>query len=398
MSEKRDYYEVLGVARDADAATLKAAYRKLAMQYHPDRNPNDKDAEGRFKEASEAYQVLSDDEGRARYDRFGHQAGQMGAGFSDLGDVFSAFSDIFGDMFGGRGGGRGGAQRGADLEAHLSITLLESAAGVTKEIKVRRHTPCATCSGSGAAPGTSPETCRQCGGRGQVMHSQGFLRIATTCPVCRGEGTIVRKPCPTCSGSGATMMEEKLQVAIPAGVEDGATLRLVGRGESPPGGRPGNLYVALHVEPDPRFERDGADLHTEVAVTFPQAALGDRVKVAVLVAEKDDHADKSGSTTDDGDEGTGDAAAGAEGASAAGPQTEIQIPAGTQPGETLTLRGRGLPRIDGRGVGNLVVHVRLVVPSALSAAEEEHLRAFASAGGQRINSERQGFFKRKKKK
>jgi molecular chaperone DnaJ len=396
VSEKRDYYEVLGVARDADGATLKAAYRKLAMQYHPDRNPNDKDAEGRFKEASEAYQVLSDEEGRARYDRFGHQAGQVGAGFSDLGDVFSAFSDIFGDMFGGRGGGGRGAQRGADIEAHLSITLLESAAGVTKELKVRRHTPCATCSGSGAAPGTSPETCRQCGGRGQVMHSQGFLRIATTCPVCRGEGTIVRKPCPTCSGSGATIMEEKLQVAIPAGVEDGATLRLVGRGESPPGGRPGNLYVALHVEADPRFERDGADLHTEVTVAFPQAVLGDRVKVPVLVADNDDHADPD-------DKGEGDVAdqeaAGAEGAPAsAGPHTEIEIPAGTQPGETLTLRGRGLPRIDGRGVGNLVVHVRLVVPSALSAAEEQHLRAFAAAGGQRVNPERQGFFKRKKKK
>jgi molecular chaperone DnaJ len=383
VSEKRDYYEVLGVARDADAAALKAAYRKLAMQYHPDRNPNDKDAEARFKEASEAYQVLSDGESRARYDRFGHQAAQMGGGFSDLGDVFSAFSDIFGDMFGGRGGGRG-QQRGADLEVHLSITLLESATGVTKEVKVRRHTPCATCSGSGAAAGTSPETCRQCEGRGQVMHSQGFLRIATTCPVCRGEGTIVRKPCPTCSGSGATIMEEKLQVGIPAGVEDGATLRLVGRGEAPPGGRPGNLYVALHVEADPRFERDGADLHTEVVVSFPQAALGDRVKVAVL-------------TADPGDAGA-DAAAEAGDTAPVGPQTEIEIPAGTQPGETLILRGRGLPRVDGRGIGNLIVHVRLVVPSTLSAAEEQHLRAFAAAGGQRVNPERQGFFKRKKKK
>jgi len=388
VSEKRDYYEVLGVARDADTGTLKASYRKLAMQFHPDRNPDDKDAEAKFKEASEAYQVLSEPEARARYDRFGHQASQMGGGgfhpgFSDLGDVFSAFSDIFGDMFGGggRGGGRG-QQRGADLETHLSITLLESASGVTKEIKVRRHTPCATCSGSGAAAGTSPETCRQCGGRGQVMHSQGFLRIATTCPVCRGEGTIVRKPCLTCQGSGATIQEEALQVAIPAGVEDGATLRLVGRGEAPPGGRPGNLYVALHVEPDQRFERDGADLHTEVVVSFPQATLGDRVMVPVLTPDPTDSAPAD--ATAEVPEG--------------GHQTEVELPAGTQPGETLILRGRGLPRVDGRGVGNLVVHVRMVVPSTLSAAEEQHLRAYAAAGGQRVNPERTGFFKRKKKK
>lgn len=385
MSEKRDYYEVLGVARDADAGTLKAAYRKLAMQFHPDRNPNDKGAEAKFKEAAEAYQVLSESETRARYDRFGHQGlgggGFGGGGFSDLGDVFSAFSDIFGDMFGGggRAGGRG-QSRGADLETHLTITLLEAASGVTKEVKVRRHTPCATCSGSGAAPGTEPETCRQCGGRGQVMHSQGFLRIATACPVCRGEGTVIRKPCPTCQGSGATILEEKLQVAIPAGVEDGATLRLVGRGEAPPGGRPGNLYVALHVESDQRFERDGPDLHTEVAVTFPQAALGDRVKVPVLTPERAE-----------GDEAPGEPPPG-------GWETEVDVPAGTQPGETLILRGRGLPRVDGRGVGNLIVHVRLVVPSTLSATEEQHLRAFAAAGGQRVNPERSGFFKRKKKK
>lgn len=388
MSEKRDYYEVLGVARECDPAELKAAYRRLAMQFHPDRNPNDREAEARFKEASEAYQVLSNAEQRARYDRFGHAGAQMGggAGFSDMGDVFSAFSDIFGDMFGGgRGGGRT-QTRGADIETHLSITLLEAAAGVTKEVKVRRREPCQTCGGSGAAPGTSPETCRHCGGRGQVMHAQGFLRIATTCPICRGEGKVIRKRCATCEGSGVGHTEEKLQVGIPAGVEDGATLRLVGRGEAPPGARPGNLYVALHVEADPRFERDGADLHTQVTVTFPQAALGDHVRVPVLTADPADAPEPSGEPEKDAE------------AAAAGPEADIEIPAGTQPGDLIVLRGRGLPRVDGRGTGNLVVHVKLVVPTTLTAEEDEHLRAFAAAGGQRVNPERSGFFKRKKKK
>lgn len=385
MSDKRDYYEVLGVARDCDAAELKAAYRRLAMQFHPDRNPDDREAEGRFKEASEAYQVLSNAENRARYDRFGH-AGPQGGGFGDMGDVFSAFSDIFGDMFGGaRGGGRA-QTRGADIETHLSITLLESAAGVTKEVKVRRRQPCETCGGSGAAPGTSPETCRHCSGRGQVMHAQGFLRIATTCPICRGEGKVIRKRCPTCDGSGVGYTEEKLQVGIPAGVEDGATLRLVGRGEAPPGARPGNLYVALHVEEDPRFERDGADLHTQVTVSFPQAALGDRVKVPVLTADPADELE-----VPEDSEKAAEAAAG-------GPEAEIEIPPGTQPGDLIAMKGRGLPRVDGRGTGNLVVHVKLMVPTALTPEEEDHLRAYATAAGQRVNPERGGFFKRKKKK
>jgi len=393
VSEKRDYYEVLGVARDCDGAELKMAYRRLAMQHHPDRNPDDREAESRFKEASEAYQVLSDAERRSRYDRFGHEGAQGGVGgggapgFSDMGDVFSAFSDIFGDMFGGgRGGGRAQA-RGADIETHLSITLMEAAAGVTKEVKVRRREPCATCSGSGAAPGTAPETCRHCGGRGQVMHAQGFLRIATTCPICRGEGKIIRKRCSTCDGTGVGHKEETLQVGVPAGVEDGATLRLVGRGEAPPGARAGNLYVALHVEADPRFERDGADLHTQISISFPQAALGDRVMVPVLVADP---------ATDQLDPAAG--APPRDLAPGAGPEAEIEIPAGTQPGDLVIVRGRGLPRVDGRGTGNLVVHVKMVVPATLSPEEEEHLRAYAAAGGQRVNPERGGFFKRKKKK
>jgi molecular chaperone DnaJ len=369
VSERKDYYEVLGVGRGADAAELKRAYRKLAMELHPDRNPGDHESEARFKEASEAYQVLCDPEKRALYDRYGHSGPGMGAGggFHDVGDIFSAFSDIFGDLFGGGrmgGGGRRGQERGSDIETRVTISLAEAFTGVTKDIRVLRRAMCKTCQGSGAAPGTSAETCQHCGGRGQVMHSQGFLMISTVCPVCRGEGRVVRKPCTTCDGSGVDHEEDTLSVAIPAGVEDGSTLRLAGRGEAAShGGRAGNLYVVLRVSPDDRFERDGADLHTEVRVSFPQLALGDRVAVPTL-------------------EGDG----------------EIEIPPGTQPGETVALDGRGMPRIDGRGKGDVIAHLRLIVPSSLSVEEEAALRSYAAAGGQRVSPEKGSFFRRKKRK
>ncbi len=370
MSEKRDYYEILGVGRDVDAAELKRAYRKLALDLHPDRNPGDKQAEARFKEASEAYQVLSDPEKRGLYDRFGHDGprGSGFGGFSNVGDIFSAFGDIFGDMFGGFGGFGGGARasRGADLETQVELTLAEVAKGVTKDLNVRRRVACKDCGGSGAAAGSSRERCQQCGGHGQVMHRQGFLMIQTTCPVCRGEGTIVRKPCLGCQGSGLATVEESLQVAIPAGVEDGATLRIVGRGEAAPGGgQPGNLYVSLRVANDPSFERDGADLHTLVMLSFPQAALGTTVKACSLDGEID-----------------------------------ISVPAGTQPGDAATLRGRGLPRLQGRGSGDLIVHFKLVVPRSLSAEQEASLRAYAATGGDKVEppNERAGFWSRKKKR
>jgi len=366
VSEKKDYYEVLGVPRNADPSDLKRAYRRLAMELHPDRNPNNPEAEGRFKEASEAYQVLSDPERRASYDRFGHAGpggGFGGAGFSDIGDIFSAFSDIFGDVFRG-GGGQRGPGRGADIETRLAISFAEAAVGVTKEVKIRRRAPCGSCRGSGAQPGSTPEVCQQCGGRGQVMHSQGFLMISTTCPICRGEGRIVRTPCSECQGTGIDHQEDTLQIAIPAGVDDGSTLRLMGRGEAAArGGRPGNLYVILRVEADPRFERDGADLHTEIEVSFPQLALGDRITVPTL----------------DGD-------------------AEVEIPPGTQPGETLALSGKGMPRIGARGKGDVVAHLKLVVPTSLTAEEDAALRAYAAAGGQRVSPEKGGFFRRKKKK
>ena len=369
MSEKRDYYEILGVGHDADVAELKRAYRKLALELHPDRNPGDQEAEARFKEASEAYQVLSDSEKRGLYDRFGHEGprgGGFGGGFSNMGDIFSAFGDIFGDMFGGFTGGHSRASAcGADLETQVELTLAEVAKGAAKEIKVRRRIACGDCSGSGAAAGTGRERCQQCGGRGQVMHQQGFLMIQTTCPICRGEGTIVRKPCPTCRGSGLTSAEENLQVTIPAGVEDGSTLRLSGRGEAAPGGgQPGNLYVSLRVTNDPRFERDGADLHTLVALSFPQAALGATVKAPSLDGE-----------------------------------IEVAIPEGTQPGDTVSFRGKGLPRLQGRGSGDLVMHLKLVVPRMLTAEQEQSLRAFASVGGDQVEppTERGSFWRKKRK-
>jgi molecular chaperone DnaJ len=364
VSEKRDYYEVLGVARGADAGELKRAYRKLAMELHPDRNPGNHEAEAKFKEASEAYQILSDPEKRQMYDRFGHEAPRMGQGFGDVGDIFSAFGDIFGDIFGQRGGGRRGPARGADLETQVVLTLLEAATGAKKDLKIARRVQCQTCKGSGAAPGTEPETCRQCGGRGQVMHSQGFLMIQTTCPVCRGDGRIITKACPTCEGLGFEKQEETLQITVPPGVEDGSTLRLAGRGEAGPRGGPtGNLYVVLRVQEDERFEREGADLHTEVAVSFPQLALGAQVKVPTLTGE-----------------------------------AEIEVRAGSQPGDTVTLRGQGMPNLEGRGHGDVVAHLKLVVPKALSAEEEQHLRAYAQAGGEVVAPEKHGLFGRKKRK
>jgi molecular chaperone DnaJ len=359
VSDKRDYYEVLGVSRQTDAAELKRAYRKLAVEHHPDRNPNNPEAEAKFKEAAEAYAILSDPEKRASYDRFGHAGPQRG--FSDVGDIFSAFSDIFGDIFGG-GGGRGAGQ---DLEAEVELTLLEAARGATKEVRVQRQAPCDTCGGSGAGEGSTPETCPQCRGRGQVVHAQGFLMITTTCPRCRGAGRIIRKPCGTCEGSGVGAVEDRLQVTIPGGVENGSTLRLSGRGEAGPrGGRPGHLYVHVRVADDPRFERDGADLHTEVSLSFPQAALGTRVKVPTLDGEQ-----------------------------------ELDVARGTQPGETAILRGLGLPHLRERGQGDLVVHFRVVVPADLSREQEEHLRAFAAAGGEAVPEGRtkRGFFGRKRR-
>ena len=365
MSEKRDYYEVLGVTREADANELKKAYRKLAVQFHPDRNPGDARAEAAFKEAAEAYQVLNDPEKRELYNRFGHEGPQRmgGGGFRDAGDVFSAFSDIFGDLFGG-GGGRGPAP-GGDIEAAVELSLKEAATGVTKEIRFRRRSPCTDCKGTGSEAGTFPETCPQCRGRGQVVHSQGFLMITTACNRCGGAGQVIRHACPACKGEGVIPVDDRISVTIPAGVEDGATLRVAGRGEaSSRGGRAGNLYVGIHVAADPRFERDGADLHTEIDMSFAQAALGTKVEVPTLDENE-----------------------------------TIEIARGTQPGDTVVLRGRGLPHLRERGSGDLIVHLRLVVPASLTAEQEERLRAFAEALGDVVPPQkRSSFFGRRKKR
>lgn len=363
VSVKRDYYEVLGVSRDADGTVIKKSYRKLAVEFHPDRNPGNQQAEESFKEASEAYQVLSDGEKRVLYDKFGHDGPRSAgnAGFSDVSDVFSAFGDIFGDIFGG--GRRRGPARGADLETEVHLTLLEAATGVEKEITVDRHARCGTCEGTGAVKGTSPERCGTCRGQGQVMHQQGFLMIQSTCPSCRGSGTVIKDPCKSCRGTGLETKSEMLKVSVPAGVDDGSTLRLASRGEEAPrGGQAGNLYVHIRVKSDPRFERDGAHLHTRLEVSFPQAALGATLVVPTLEGE-----------------------------------SEIEMPAGTQPGEVIVLRGHGLPHLRGGGKGDLAVHIKLTVPTKLNNDQEQHLRAFAEAGGDSVKGEKHRLFGRRKK-
>ncbi len=359
-----DYYQLLGVARGASQDELKKAYRQLALKYHPDRNPGNKEAEEQFKLISNAFQVLSDPEKRQLYDRFGAEGPSRAgfSGFSSVQDIFSSFGDIFGDIFGmgGFGGfGRVRRSRGSDLEVDLVLTFLEAAEGCRKEIAVTRRVRCATCSGSGAAPGTSPVRCPTCGGKGQVVHSQGFFMISTTCPECRGLGTHITDPCVDCKGSGLQQKEDKLQVNVPAGVEDGQTLRLGGKGElSREGGAAGDLYVHLNVEADDRLHREGADLFCDVFLSYPLAALGGQVTVPVLKGEK-----------------------------------EIAVPAGTQPGDVTVLRGAGVPYLDGRGRGDQVVRFQVEVPKKLSSKAQELLQQLALELGEEL-PEKKSIFSR----
>ncbi|MCL4846477.1 MAG: molecular chaperone DnaJ [Acidobacteria bacterium] len=354
---RRDYYEVLGVARDASEQDIKSAYRKLALKYHPDRNPGDHQAEERFKEAAEAYAVLADSERRAVYDRFGHaglNAQGPGAGqgfdptiFADFGDILGGLGDIFGfgDMFGGRR--RGGAQRGADLRYDLEIAFDEAARGSETTIQIPREETCETCTGSGAAPGSSPETCRQCGGHGQVRYQQGFFTVARTCGVCRGTGRVIGKPCATCRGAGRTTRERKLTVRIPPGIATGQRLRLYGEGEHGiAGGPPGDLYVVVHVQEHPLFRRDGDDLYCDVTATYPTLALGGQVKVPTLDAEE-----------------------------------TVDVPEGTAVGSTFRLRGKGLPNVSGRGQGDLFVTLRVGVPKKLTKEQRRLLQDLARTLG-----------------
>ena len=345
---KRDYYQVLGVDRQATEQQIKSAYRKLALKHHPDRNPGDPAAEEQFKEAAEAYAILADTEKRSLYDRFGH-AGVSGAGagagfdptiFADFSDIFSGLGDVFGfgDIFGGRRR-RGGPQRGSDLRYDLEITFDESATGTDTTIQIPREETCETCSGSGAAPGTSPETCSQCRGSGQLRYQQGFLTVARPCSNCRGTGKMIAKPCQSCRGAGRIGRERKITVKIPAGIATGQRLRLYGEGEhGSAGGPPGDLYVVVHVQEHSFFHREGDDLYCEMPISFPTVALGGSVKVPTLNGQED-----------------------------------LSIPAGTQTGARFKIRGKGMPSVNGRGRGDLHVIARVAVPKKLSKEQKQLL-------------------------
>ena len=349
---KQDYYELLGISRSASADEIKKAYRKLARQCHPDANPDDPNAEARFKEISEAYVVLSDQEKRANYDRFGHAGvdGQGFGGFNGFGD-FGGLGDIFEMFFGGGGRRRTGPEKGADLRAELELTLNEAAFGLEREIKVARTETCSTCGGSGASAGSKPATCSACNGAGQVQYAQNtpFGRIVQshTCDRCRGTGKIIDKPCPTCRGTGQTRRTRSIKVKVPPGVDSGSRLRVVGEGEAGTRGGPrGDLYVYIHVKPDKVFKREGDDLICEMPISFVQAALGDELEVPTL-------------------EGS----------------AKLKIPEGTQSGTIFRMKGNGVPNVSGYGRGDQHVLVKVITPTRLSEKQKTMLKEFALQGG-----------------
>jgi molecular chaperone DnaJ len=345
VSSKRDYYEVLGVAKTSTEREIKSAYRRLAVKYHPDKNPNDPEAEEKFKEAAEAYAVLSDVDQRARYDRYGH-AGVRGAAPDFAGAGFAGFEDILGDIFGdifGASRRRSSVRRGADLRYDLEITLEEVLAGTTKTVRIPRLENCAVCSGTGSAAGSAPVTCTTCGGLGQVRYQQGFFSVSRTCSHCRGTGKIVQNPCSECRGEGRIERERTLDVTIPAGIESGARIRHRGEGEAGSGGGPaGDLYIVVHVADHPHFERQDTNLYTQVPISFAQAALGAEVHVPTL-------------------EGT----------------QPLTVPEGTQTGSVFRLKGHGLPVRGGRGRGDLYVAVSLVTPTSLNREQRKILEELA---------------------
>ncbi|BBO89964.1 molecular chaperone DnaJ [Desulfosarcina ovata] len=363
MAAKRDYYEVLGVERNAGEAELKKAYRKLALQFHPDRNPGDQEAEEKFKEAAEAYDVLRDTRKRQIYDQYGHQ-GLEGSGFSGFGgfeDIFSSFGDIFEDFFGFGGGrrSRSRVQRGADLRYDMQLSFMEAAFGTEKEIDVEKAVSCSDCGGTGAAPGTGVETCPQCGGSGQVGRSQGFFTVRTTCSHCRGQGQVIATPCTTCRGQGKVLAHKKVSVRIPAGVDNGSRLRLTGEGEAGgPGGPSGDLYVFIHTQPHDFFKREETHVICQIPVSFVQAALGDTISIPTLKGE-----------------------------------TEMEIPKGTQPGDVFRIRGEGIPSLRNGHRGDQIVQVNVKTPTNLNKKQVALLKEFAAMEENKFTSKLKNILK-----
>ena len=361
---KRDYYEVLGITRTASSDDIKKAYRQFALKYHPDKNPGNEEAIRLFKEGAEAYEILSDQEKRARYDRYGH-AGVQGAGthnFQTADDVMSAFSEIFGEgVFGGMfNQRRRGPRPGQDLLMKLEISLEDAARGLNRSVEVNRQELCEDCGGTGARKGTSPVTCDYCRGQGQVVQSRGFFQVATTCPACGGEGKRIVDPCGRCRGSGRVQKAVQLKVDIPPGVDTGMWLQLRNQGEpGDPGAPRGNLRLQIQILPHRFFERQGNHLHCQVPIGFPQAALGSDIEVPTL-------------------EGT----------------EKLQIPRGTQSGEILKLRGRGMPDVNGRGRGDVLVEVVIETPRRLSVRQEELLRELAVIDHEDVSPKRKNFFEK----
>ncbi len=361
---KTCYYEVLNVERSSTDREISKAYRKLAVKFHPDSNPGDEEASAKFKQAAEAYEVLSDSEKRARYDRHGF-AGVEGGGsqFGSAEDIFAAF----GEMFGGGGGGFGdifgrssGPRRGADIQIQMTLTLEEAASGVTKNVQFERPANCGTCDGSGSKPGTQPQGCQQCGGRGQVLQSAGILRVQTTCPVCRGAGKIIVEPCTDCRGQGQVAKEVDLEVVIPGGVDDGMQVRLSGEGEpSPGGGRPGDCFCYINVRKHKLFHREGQNLILQMPISFTQAALGAEIEVPTLE----------------------------------GPET-IKIKRGTQSGEVFKVAGKGMPNPRGGRKGDLLIQIFIETPKKLDAEQEKLLRQLAELEKTNVMPEQKNFLQR----
>lgn len=367
---KTDYYEMLGVQQGADEKELKGAFRKLAMKFHPDRNPGDEEAERKFKEIGEAYEVLKDPQKRAAYDRFGHAAfenGGMGGGGAAGGFGAGGFADIFEDIFGDMmGGGRrrsGGRERGADLRYNMEVSLEEAYAGKTAQIHVPTSASCETCSGSGAKPGTSPVTCAMCSGSGRVRAAQGFFSIERTCPQCQGRGQTITDPCEECSGQGRVTQERSLSVNIPAGIEDGTRIRLAGEGEAGlRGGPAGDLYIFLSIRPHEFFQRDGADLYCKIPISMTTAALGGAFEVATL-------------------DGT---------------QTRVKVPEGTQSDRQFRLKGKGMPVLRQPSIGDLYIQVDVETPQNLTKKQRELLKEFEEISSKENSPQSAGFFSRMK--